>query len=112
MASAVPLTINRRNLGMQTEIVRDVHFHVKDTESMSFPLGVRFQRLTATATQRIMQDEIQGQQIGSFIANDIAKTDLLEMLLDALDGQLLADDFVPFRAVCDDTDVAAVSLVT
>ena len=53
----------KQSVAPQRQIVRDIDLQVEYTQTMGFPLSIRFQALTASPSQGIMQNEIQGQKI-------------------------------------------------
>jgi hypothetical protein len=59
----------------------DIDLHTQNRRTQRLALGVVFQRHSAAAAERVVQDEIERAEIRQFEAFDGTKTDTLEMPL-------------------------------
>jgi len=78
---------------------------------MRLTLGVVAQALTSPATQGIMQNKIQTEQIGQFIPFDRSSDNIPEVPFHLLAGDLFFYDLESRRIIGDQTDVGAIPFI-
>src|SRR5207247_4368282 len=76
------------------------------------PLGVVLEALAASAAERVVEDEVEGPEVGELVALDLAAHDPLEMLCNARNRQFSPDQIVSVIAKDEHAHVARIALVT
>ncbi len=79
---------------------------------MRLALRVRLEAFAATATERVVQDKVQREQIWRFVTIDLSKTDRVKVLLYPLGRQFGADHLVTGLVISDHSNIATITFVT
>src|SRR5262245_32273540 len=89
----------------------DVDLHAQQRRAVGLALGVGLERERAPAPERVVEQEVQGAEVGKLEALDAAVADLLEVALDGLGRHPLDEDGVELGAEGDEAHVRRVPLV-
>ena len=74
-------------------------------------MAIQIQAPVDSPFQGLVNDKVQGTEVGELIAGYADRTTVAEEMGDPIRSHLLPDDRVAFRGVSDDTDIGTVSLV-
>ncbi len=96
----------------RNDTVRYFYLHEKHRRGDGLALSIEFQGDGASATKGVVQHEVQSPEIGNLVSLHGAHADAGEMITDAIDGQGLAEQGVPFLLESDDTAIDGIAFVS
>src|SRR4051812_31117264 len=91
--------------------VRHVELEAKHCRREHFALRIRLERQCPTAVERAVQEKIERLEIRELESLDGSRDDVAEMLLDALEREVLRQDRIPFWFERDDANVGRIAFV-
>ena len=98
-------------VGSNSKVVRNFHFHRQNTHAMGFALSVGFDGFGATAAQAIVKNEVQCFQVGQLVAINLAEANAREMFFHPLSCNLLRNDLIGSIVVCDQAHIGTIAFI-